>query len=445
VKRVLRWWPFVPLVWLAVAVAVIKPGTIEIRENVAFEFSLLFYDPADIGAFVLRGANSSMGRLPGRTDEPQEEQPSDLARRLDAPQPPYSDRFYLEYPTATLLLFRLGFLAPCELPPAVADAQQYAVAHFIPRTAEEERIWSRFHFAAVLHLALMTAALGVLIVVLRRGYVPGGEPGPVWLAVLPGAVFFALNRFDVLPALSTALGFAAIGRNRHAWSGACFACGSLLKIYPVLFTPIILRGLGPRDGAKWLAGFTATILVGVGLSTAAFGWESTVRPVLVQLSRPLEETSWTLYGRVLPMELGRAKLARPAILAVAGLLLSFSRPRDLHAILRRCSVLLLVFTALAVFWSPQWVVWFLPLVVPLAARHRWVLHLSIALDLINYFQFPVLFWILWSNANRELCSIITETTIGIRIAMWGALAGGLLWCEFRHRSPERCPEPSPSA
>jgi hypothetical protein len=166
--------------------------------------------------------------------------------------------------------------------------------------------------------------------------------------------------------------------------------------------------------------------------------------VLVQLARPLEPKSWTLYGRVLPLELGHAKNARLAILAGAGLALVLTRPKNLHGVLRRCSVLLLVFISLAVFWSPQWVVWFLPLVVPLAARRRWLVINCVAIDAMNYLQFPVLFWIVWDDAQMEMWKSVAETMIYVRAVLWTVLAAGLLWCEFKLRSPKRCPVPAPS-
>jgi hypothetical protein len=446
---------FVPAIWLAAALLVIRPGALEYRFNVqvaestitVWHFAAAVYDPGDIAAFALRGANASLGRVPGRADEPPEEWPKELVQRLDGPEPPLAEKYYLEYPPATLLIFRLGFLTPCPMPAAVADSQQYGIAHHLPREdkPDELRVWSRFHGSAVTHLVLMTAMLYGLMLVLRRSYEPGVEAGPIWLCVLPAAVFFSLNRFDVVPALFTALAFLGIGRKQFALlSGAALAAGVLLKVYPVLFVPIILRHLGVRNGATWLAGFAGMILIGVGVSTAILGWEPTVRPILVQLSRPLEERSWTLYGRLLPMELGHMKNVRLGLLAVAALGLVATRPKDLDSVLRRCSVLLLVFISLAVFWSPQWVIWFLPMVVPLAARARWIAFVCVGLDLVNYLEFPVLFWILW-DAQDWSWKWLGETLIFTRAAMWLALGAGLLWAEFRPRSPERCPTPSPSA
>jgi hypothetical protein len=432
--RLRRYWLLaVPVIWLGVLILVMRPGALDIRENVRFEFSLLFYDPADIAAFVLRGANASMGREPGRRDEPKWDEPEDIAARLNAPPLPLADKYYLEYPSATLALFRLGFPQPCEMPAAVADSHRYGVAHFEPRNESERRIWSKFHTAAVIHVVLMAAALIGLMLVLLRGYEPGQPPGAVWLAALPGAVFFALNRFDIVPALATALAFACLGRGRPGRSGVWMAAGVLLKVYPVLFVPIVLRYLGPKRGAIWLAGFAGTLLAGVGLSWAVLGWEPTIRPVLVQLSRPLEETSWTLYGRLLPMELGHMKNARLGILAAFGLVLVLTRPAGLAGVLRRCAILLTVFVALAVFWSPQWIVWYLPLIVPLTARHRWLIIAAALLDLINYFEFPVLFSILWSLYDGKALREFTGSLIFVRAGLWLWLAGGLARCDWRSR------------
>jgi len=319
------------------------------------------------------------------------------------------------------------------MPAAIADCHHYGIAHFVPRNDDERRLWSQFHRAAVIHVVLMTAALAAMMLVLLRGYEPGQLPGAVWLAALPGAVFFSLNRFDIVPALATALAFACLGRGRFGWSGVWMAAGVLLKVYPVLFVPIVLRHLGPRRGARWLAGFVGMILAGVGLSAAILGWEPTIRPVLVQLSRPLEENSWTLYGRLLPMELGHMKNARLAILAAFGLALVLTRPADLAGVLRRCAILLTVFVALAVFWSPQWIVWYLPIVVPLAARHRWLAACAALLDLINYFEFPILFWILWAYFEGKTLKEFTSSLIFVRAGLWLWLAAGLAWCEWRSR------------
>ncbi|MBX9628016.1 MAG: DUF2029 domain-containing protein [Gemmataceae bacterium] len=423
----------VPVAWAAALLAVMRPDIIRGRDEVPFELKWLVYDESDLAALALRGANAHMGRLPGLPAEPEWADPPDVAARLDHPPRDYTDRYYLEYPTATVPLFRLGYLfAPAGpiVPPAVADAQHFGVAFFEPRNDAERAIWGHLRRAVRVHVLLMAAALIGLMAVLARGYSDGPRPA-VWLCVLPGAVFFSLNRFDVVPALATAVGFLCLGRGRPGWSGAFFAVGALLKLYPVLFAPVILRYLGFANGARWLTGAAAVGLAGVGLSTAFLGWEPTVGPVLVQLSRPLEERSWTLYGTLLPTALGHSGWGRLAILGAVVLAALVTRPTDLAGVLRRCGLVLAVFVMLAVFWSPQWVVWFLPLTVPLAAQRRWVGWAAAALDLANYFSFPVLFWILWSRLDESAARPLASVMIVVRGGLWLWLAVGLARDEWR--------------
>jgi hypothetical protein len=424
----------VPVVWAGLILAFMRPDAIEARAEIPFEIKWLIYDESDLGALVLRGANADMGRVPGRPDEPKWAEPEDIAARLDHPPADYEARYYLEYPTPALLIFRLGYLfdpAPTRIPPALADAHHYGIAHFIPRNDEERAIWSQLRAAAQIHIVLTVAALVGLMLVLARGYEPGGPRPPFWLAALPGAVFFALNRFDVLPALATALAFASLGRGKMGWSGAWLAVGALLKVYPVLFVPVILRYLGPARGARWLAGFAAVALAGAGISIAVLGWEPTLAPVKVQFSRTLAEISWTFYGKLLPLELAHSKWGRLGILAAAVLAMVAIRPRDLAGVLRRCGVILCVFVILSVFWSPQWILWFLPILVPLAASRRWILWTAVGLDAANYFNFPILFWILWNRLIPEVTEPIGTVLIYVRAVLWFGLAAGLIREEWR--------------
>ncbi len=440
----------VPLLWFVALVAVMRPDALTGADWVPFEIKWLVYDESDLGALVVRGANAHMGRLPGRPDEPEWAEPEDIAAALNAPRESFTDRYYLEYPTPTLLLFRLGFLLVPRgeevIPPAVADAHHFGTAHFVPRNDDERRIWGRLRVGAITIVGATTLALCGLILVLRRGYEPG-DPAPwVWLAVLPGAVFFSLNRFDVLPALGTAAGFALLGRRRDAWSGVAFGLAALFKIYPVLLAPIILRHLGLRRGVVWAVAFGGTGLVGMGLSVATLGWDSTVGPVKVQLAREYKENSWTLYEAVWPVELAHNGRARLAILGAVVLAAAATRPAGLAGVLRRSAVVLTAFVALAVFWSPQWIVWFLPLLAPLAPRRRWVGAAVVLFDLVNYFSFPILFWVLWNRIESgAVLAALAGTMIYARGLLWLGLVAGLVYDEWRAKQAERVGPPPPPA
>ncbi|OWK45468.1 glycosyltransferase family 87 protein [Fimbriiglobus ruber] len=437
----------VPVAWCALIMAFMRPDALKMRPEVAAIVGPLVYDETDLGALALRGANAHIGRMPGRPDEPGWNEPPQLAEQLDAPQPPYSDRFFLEYPIPALALFRLGFLiqpdaATLDLPPAVADSHHYAVAHFVPRTPAEARLWQAFRTAGRFYVVVMTAALVALIVLVGRGYERGAGWNPrVWLAVLPAAVYFSLNRFDIVPTLLVAVSFACLGRNRPGWAGAWLAAGVMFKVFPVLFVPIVLRYLGPARGARWLAGFAAALAVGFGASWALTDWDATVGPIRMQFARTLPEvgTSWTLYGRLLPEALGRSSTARIAVLATVALALVATRPADLAGVLRRCGILLVAFVVMAVFWSPQWVVWFLPLLIPLARTSRCVAAAAAALDVVNYVSFSILFLIVYSMIDVDTAASLAGVMHYVRGVAWFGLAGVLAWGEWAARRSARRP------
>ena len=64
------------------------------------------------------------------------------------------------------------------------------------------------------------------------------------------------------------------------------------------------------------------------------------------------------------------------------------------ALLRASSIVLIAFAGVQVFYSPQWLLWLSPLLLPLAAVDRRILWLYVALDLVNYLSFTALPW--WS-------------------------------------------------
>jgi hypothetical protein len=141
------------------------------------------------------------------------------------------------------------------------------------------------------------------------------------------------------------------------------------------------------------------------------------------MSRTVDDEFWTFYGRVLPTELGRSKEARLGLIALSLLAAVATRPADLASVLRRCALVLILFVSLAVFWSPQWILWFLPLTIPLARRDRWLLVPAVALDVVNYVSFPILFWLVPNDT-------LAEAMIYARAAAWFGLAALLLRREW---------------
>ena len=398
------------------------PDSIATKPEVSFHAKWLLTDTSDLTALAIRGANAANGRLPGRKIEPEWNDPILILEMLDGPQPPLSERYYLEYPLPTAFLFRSAYLSTPKLPSVVADGFQYGVSQHIPRNDEEREAWQPLQFAVRCYILTFLLLLVSLFFVLGFGYQSGDSWNRwVWILALPGCCYFTLHRFDIAPTLATALAFFALGRRRVAWAGAFLGLGVILKIFPLLLAPVIFRFLGIRKGIYFSIAFGATVALGFGMAWALTDWTSLIGPIQVQLSRPLE-VGWTLYGKLIPLTIGENSPLRLGILTAIILGCCFTRPPDLEAVLRRCGIILASFVVLAVFWSPQWFIWFLPILIPLGLRTRRFAIAAIVLDLMNYFSFPLVFWIFPSYCPAEWFEPLAVGTTFFRGAVWIGLA-----------------------
>src|SRR5262249_22943420 len=201
--------------------------------------------------------------------------------------------------------------------------------------------------------------------------------------------------FDIVPALLMAVSLACLGRDRLVVSAVFLGAATMVKVYPGLAALLVVRYLSGdwRRMAVWATTYGLTLLSIFTATVGTTGWEATVAPYRVQLARTLEPL--TFYGHVLPTALGddntAAKGFRLSAVLTTLLVLASRRPADLAGLLRRSAIVLIVFVSLQVFYSPQWVLWLAPLLVPLARLHRPVLWLVIALDVVTYLTFPVVF------------------------------------------------------
>lgn len=361
----------------------------------------LCYDEYDLTAMALRGLNAELGRQPGADSPPRMVPYETFSKVIEAPRP-LRERYFLEYPHAALLLFRAGYwIQPgwrdAPIPPGLPDAAYHNIAAHDPETDAQFVVWKIFVRASAFYTGVMVAAWLALLVVIERLY-PTEWRGGSFLLVLPAAVFFTLNRYDILPALCTALSIAALARHRVGWAAVALGVGTLLKVYPVLFVPLILRYLWPLRGQAIRFAVSYLLTASFALAPLLFGADLTavVAPFKYQFSRPPEH-GLTIYGCLLPMELAHGSLGsifRLSALAAAGLLAVATPIRDLESLLRRAAFVLAVVVSLAVFYSPQWLLWFIPWIAPLVRQDRLLRWSAIGLDLVNYATFPIWFWVL---------------------------------------------------
>jgi hypothetical protein len=445
-RRLFRWLPFsLPPLALALVIWLQPEDHMGPHPDRAPWVGRLVYDDWDWSAIVLRGLNAGMGRKAGLTEPPH---PSDeeFCKGLDDPERALNDRYYLEYPQAATLFFRLPYLVrPVDAPAALCDGHYGNILEHQPRNDAERALWRGFRQTMQVYAACMVVCLLLLMAIVRVGYEPGGGlSGPVWLLVLPGALYFTLNRFDVLPALLTALSLACLGRRWLIASAALLAAATLIKVYPVLLAPLVFHYLWTdrRAALAWAGAFGVAAAAMVVPPLLADDWQAIAGPYQIQLTR--EPMGPTFYGRILPEvleendALGRGFRFGSLALVMAALCLT--RPPDLASVLRRGAIAVIVFAGLTVFYSPQWILWFSPLLVPLAGRSWSVLLLVVALDIATYLTFPVVMdrsyadWT-WVVDYRETFDTVWPLLAGaltyIRFALFATLVAVLGWRELR--------------
>lgn len=360
----------------------------------------LLFDDYDMAAYALRGLNAAVGRPPGAVTPPSELSEAQFARRLAEPAAaPVASPYFLEYPVVATWVFRLGFLPPNkvsvqEVPPAVLDAWHNNVAEHVPQDSRQKRIWGQLRNAIRFYRFVGIGCLIGLMLVTQRGYLPGGRlAGSPWLLALPACVYFSGNRFDSLPALLTALGLAFLGRRRSGTSGALIGAATLIKVYPVLVAALACRFVGRRGFGRWSAAAVAMIAGALGASAWCYGWPATLAPYLYQLGRTEDSFGLVLYGRVLPEALAaHSPLGLALRLGVIGLMTTAMAVRPaagFDSLLRRAAIVLMVFANLQTFYSPQWILWVMPFLAPLATGRLGLTLLAVALDLVTYLTFPV--------------------------------------------------------
>jgi hypothetical protein len=437
VRNMLRGVPFLIPVLYAAVILWLQPADRMGPPEKAPILGQLLYDDYDVTAFALRGLNAHLGRIGGLADNPEHLAPADFNDVLDDPTLTLKPGYYLEYPHPCLLLFRLGYVWQADVstpPPAFLDAGYPCLVEHQPRNDSERQIWRQLRNAERTYVVLMAVCLILLMAVLYVGYEPG-VAAPVWLLILPASLYFAINRFDVVVVLLTALSFACLGRRHVAAAAICLAMAAALKVYPVVLAPLMLAYVArERHGwIVWTSSFVATLALLLLPTLILSGWDSFWGPYRFQLGRSpiapnvadsVSLVSWLHTSPWTPV------LRAGVVLSVVGLL-CVPRMNGLESLLRRSALAVGVFVSMAVY-SPQWFLWFAPFLVPLAASQRRFILPLVVVDLMTYLTFPVALVNYQEHSWQPLCYDVSTT---LRIAVQGLLLATLAWMELRPNKP----------
>jgi uncharacterized membrane protein len=313
---------------------------------------------------------------------------------------PYRDIF-VEYPPGAFAVF---------LPPTAFGAAHYNAAF--------KSLMALCGAATILLVALVLAELGATR---RRVLVSVGLLALTPIALGP----ISLNTYDAWPALLTVLALYLLLRGRDLLAAGVLGLAVSAKVYPLVLVPLagiyLWRRVGPRRVGLALAVFAGVILV-VVLPFAAYDAHGVASSFRSQAERGLQieslgaslllmadrlglydvhvvETT-SVAGRnlsgSLPDGVATATLVLEA-LAVVAVWLLYARARDLRGRLPIAFAAAVAgFLAFTKVFSPQYLVWLVPLVVAAGEPVALVLTaVSLVLAQVWFFHYHALFRLAW--------------------------------------------------
>jgi uncharacterized membrane protein len=265
---------------------------------------------------------------------------------------------------------------PVEYPVLIGGAMQ-AAAWLVRNVSEVIR--GREFFDVTAGLLALCAVAGVLATARALG--PDRRWAALLVALSPALVLNAFVNWDLIAMALTALGIAAWAARRGVWAGIWLGLAVAAKFYPlVVFGPLLLLCL--RTGQ--LRGFAKTF------AAAVCAWLAVNLPVMIAApsgwatfytfskNRYADWGSiWYLFehfnlpvlgnGQLSPLNRLSALFLAAAVAAIAVLALAAPRRPRLPQL---CFLVLAAFLMTNKVWSPQYVLWLVPLAV-LARPRLW--------------------------------------------------------------------------
>jgi uncharacterized membrane protein len=266
---------------------------------------------------------------------------------------------------------------PVEYPVLIGAAME-AVAWLVRSVSDPVTRGTDFFEVTVAVLTVFAAAA-----VLATGYLAG--PARRWTALLvalaPGLVLASFINWDLIAMSLATLGLAAWAARRHVLAGVLLGLAIATKFYPLLFFgPLLLLCLrAGRMRAFWTttgSAAAAWLAVNLPIAIMAFsGWSEFYR---LNSSRDadwgsiwyfFETEHWPVVGNPQLGTLnGMSSLAFAAeVVLIAVLALAAPRRPRLPQL---CFLTLAAFLLVNKVWSPQYVIWLVPLAV-LARPRLW--------------------------------------------------------------------------
>jgi hypothetical protein len=265
---------------------------------------------------------------------------------------------------------------PVEYPVLIGGAMQAAA--WLVRNVNDLIRGREFYDVTAVLLAVCAVA-GVVATARAAG--PEGRWQGLMVALSPALILSAFVNWDLIAFALTALGIAAWAARHEAWAGVLLGLGVATKFYPLVVLGALLllclRAGRLRDfGKTFAAAVLAWLAVNVPVLIAApSGWATFY---VFSKNRDADWGSvWYMFEHFSLPGLGDLQLsvlnemsAAALIIAYAAIaLLALAAPRR-PRLPQLCFLMLAAFLMTNKVWSPQYVIWLVPLAV-LARPRLW--------------------------------------------------------------------------
>ncbi|MGC3994216.1 MAG: hypothetical protein QM779_08940 [Propionicimonas sp.] len=304
-------------------------------------------------------------------------------------------------------------------------------------------------------VAITAVVMGALAVVLTVvAYRFAGPRAWVW-ALSPALVLYLTYNFDLPPVLCMVGALAlvigrdprTVSRPRYLGAALLLALGGALKLFPLVLGPALVAWLViGRPGARQTplrrrlrrgaeaAGAALALLVAVNLPVALANPQGWWAPLAYQASRTITQDTmsiWYFLATWVPIPqrtlMTLASVATAvglvAVLAVGG---RISRRLGEFPLLGSSVALMAAYVLLNKVFSPQYMLWILPLLV-LAGFRAWATVSLVVVDVVLYWSwhFLVLAAATWNMTAYTPWRLLNEAAIGTRgwlVATCGVVA-----------------------
>jgi hypothetical protein len=292
-------------------------------------------------------------------------------------------------------------------------------------------------FDVALGLLLLGFEAGVLLFTYLIAERAHGRATAYRVATLYTLLFLPLylgrRSFEALPLFFAMGGLYLVIRNRRHTAAAMLAFGFMAKVFPAVLLLVLLRTRRLRDGWREVATFAGTALL-VALPLLVAGPRFFFASYQNMISRPPWESLWALAGgyysfgwvhrtrtvtdtatefaQGVPLPVAAtALLAALLLLAYAYVFVRVRPVSGALAVVRLAIVVLAIFAIYLKGWSPQFTLWFLPLIL-LAYPGGKGFAIATGFSLLAVLENPGYF-VWWSESRAALWAIVLARTAAL--------------------------------